>query len=172
MAWDSVSRVRCCVACTQAKGRPGDSDARVTCGTSQRGYRSLGSSAASITEATRNPGWPRTPGGRMARVRRSRGPMPPPWPWTDDTAMALGILGLLERHGRIEQDELARRFASDWRAGWGPSPLGTGIRRNGLAGGGRRTLRQRILRQRLGHAGRTPWNPWRTPRRPRGPGGR
>ena len=42
---------------------------------------------------------------------------PPPWPWTDDTAMALGILGLLERHGRIEQDELPRRFASDWRAG-------------------------------------------------------
>jgi ADP-ribosylglycohydrolase len=39
-----------------------------------------------------------------------------PWPWTDDTAMALGLFEVLERHGRIEQDDLARRFASRWQA--------------------------------------------------------
>jgi ADP-ribosylglycohydrolase len=35
----------------------------------------------------------------------------PPWPWTDDTAMALGILEVLDRHGRIDQDDLAATFA-------------------------------------------------------------
>lgn len=39
-----------------------------------------------------------------------------PWPWTDDTAMALGIFEVLERHGQIEQDDLARRFAARWQA--------------------------------------------------------
>lgn len=39
-----------------------------------------------------------------------------PWPWTDDTAMALGIYEVLDRHGQIEQDDLARRFASRWQA--------------------------------------------------------
>jgi ADP-ribosylglycohydrolase len=39
-----------------------------------------------------------------------------PWPWTDDTAMALGVFEVLERHGRIDQDELARRFAARWQA--------------------------------------------------------
>src|SRR3954470_648494 len=34
-----------------------------------------------------------------------------PWPWTDDTAMALGILEVLDRHGRIDQDDLAATFA-------------------------------------------------------------
>jgi ADP-ribosylglycohydrolase len=34
-----------------------------------------------------------------------------PWEWTDDTAMALGILEVLDRHGRIEQDDLAATFA-------------------------------------------------------------
>lgn len=39
-----------------------------------------------------------------------------PWPYTDDTAMALGIFEVLERHGRVEQDVLARRFAARWQA--------------------------------------------------------
>lgn len=39
-----------------------------------------------------------------------------PWPWTDDTAMALGIYEVLEEHGRIDQDALARRFAAKYRA--------------------------------------------------------
>jgi ADP-ribosylglycohydrolase len=37
-----------------------------------------------------------------------------PWRWTDDTAMALGIVEILERHGRIDQEQLARAFARRW----------------------------------------------------------
>jgi ADP-ribosylglycohydrolase len=42
---------------------------------------------------------------------REREMPPKPWPYTDDTAMAMSIVEVLRRHGRIEQDELARRFA-------------------------------------------------------------
>jgi ADP-ribosylglycohydrolase len=46
-----------------------------------------------------------------------------PWEWTDDTAMALGILEVLDRHGRIEQDDLAatfaRRFDAEPHRGYG-----------------------------------------------------
>ena len=45
------------------------------------------------------------------------------WRWTDDTAMALSIVEVLSRHGRIEQDDLAetfaRRYAWDDRRGYG-----------------------------------------------------
>ena len=34
-----------------------------------------------------------------------------PWRWTDDTHMALSIVEILKRHGRIEQDALAQAFA-------------------------------------------------------------
>ncbi len=34
-----------------------------------------------------------------------------PWPYTDDTVMALAIAEVLDRHGRIEQDDLATVFA-------------------------------------------------------------
>jgi ADP-ribosylglycohydrolase len=51
---------------------------------------------------------------------------PPPgrtWRYTDDTEMALAILDVLERHGEIDQDELAeafaRRYARDDRRGYG-----------------------------------------------------
>jgi ADP-ribosylglycohydrolase len=39
-----------------------------------------------------------------------------PWPWTDDTAMALSIFEVLQEHGSIEQDALARRFAARFTA--------------------------------------------------------
>jgi ADP-ribosylglycohydrolase len=39
-----------------------------------------------------------------------------PWPFTDDTVMALGIYEILQEHGRIEQDALAQRFASRFKA--------------------------------------------------------
>jgi ADP-ribosylglycohydrolase len=39
-----------------------------------------------------------------------------PWPWTDDTAMAVGIFEVLEQRGTVDQDALARRFASRWQA--------------------------------------------------------
>jgi ADP-ribosylglycohydrolase len=34
------------------------------------------------------------------------------WRWTDDTAMAISIVELLLRNGKIDQDELARSFAN------------------------------------------------------------
>lgn len=39
-----------------------------------------------------------------------------PWPWTDDTAMALAIYEVLHEHGRIDQDALAKRFAKRFTA--------------------------------------------------------
>jgi ADP-ribosylglycohydrolase len=48
----------------------------------------------------------------------------PPWRYTDDTVMALSIVETLERHGRIDQDDLARRFSRKYQAdpsrGYGP----------------------------------------------------
>lgn len=40
-----------------------------------------------------------------------RDPPPAPWPWTDDTAMAVEITRLLYRLGGVVQDELAHGFA-------------------------------------------------------------
>jgi ADP-ribosylglycohydrolase len=39
----------------------------------------------------------------------------PPWRYTDDTVMALGIAEVLDRHGCIVKDELARVFAGNYR---------------------------------------------------------
>jgi ADP-ribosylglycohydrolase len=39
----------------------------------------------------------------------------PPWGYTDDTEMALGITEVLERHGGIDAGELARVFARRYR---------------------------------------------------------
>jgi ADP-ribosylglycohydrolase len=44
----------------------------------------------------------------------SRGMPAPPWRWTDDTAMALGIMEELHRLGHIDRDALARVFARHW----------------------------------------------------------
>jgi hypothetical protein len=62
--------------------------------------------------------------GQPGSLRRPR-PLPrPPWVYTDDTVMALGIVEVLGRHGRIDQDELARVFARRYAAepdrGYGP----------------------------------------------------
>jgi len=47
----------------------------------------------------------------------------PPWPYTDDTLMALSILSILRQYGRINQEQLARSFAAryDPGRGYGPS---------------------------------------------------
>ncbi|GIE92185.1 ADP-ribosylglycohydrolase family protein [Actinoplanes regularis] len=39
-----------------------------------------------------------------------------PWPWTDDTAMALSVLRILDRHGHVDQDALAVAFADAYAA--------------------------------------------------------
>lgn len=52
---------------------------------------------------------------------------PGPWPYTDDTEMALGILEVLGRFGSVDQDELARVFARRFRIdpcrGYGPGAI-------------------------------------------------
>lgn len=52
---------------------------------------------------------------------------PGPWGYTDDTEMALGIAEVLDRHGRIDQDDLARtfgrRFRNDIYRGYGPGAV-------------------------------------------------
>lgn len=49
---------------------------------------------------------------------------PGPWAWTDDSAMAHAIYEVLDEHGTIDQDILARTFARMWAAepwrGYGP----------------------------------------------------
>lgn len=46
----------------------------------------------------------------MPRIR-ARELAPPPWPWTDDTHMALSIVEMLLADGTIDRDRLIARFA-------------------------------------------------------------
>lgn len=66
---------------------------------------------------------------------RSRALPPGPWLWTDDTEMACSIHAVLIRHGRIDQDELARSFADHYdiyrRYGPGTSRILRLMRRDG-----------------------------------------
>jgi ADP-ribosylglycohydrolase len=57
----------------------------------------------------------RFPGGNKS-VLASRVLPPAPWRYTDDTEMALAIVEVLQRHGRVEQDALAAAFARRYRA--------------------------------------------------------
>jgi ADP-ribosylglycohydrolase len=47
----------------------------------------------------------------------------PPWPYTDDTEMALSIVAVLRQHDGIEQDALAQSFARHYNPsrGYGPA---------------------------------------------------
>jgi ADP-ribosylglycohydrolase len=59
---------------------------------------------------------------RRARVVERKLPAAP-WKYTDDTVMGLGVLEVLERFGRVDQDELAeifaRRYMADPARGYG-----------------------------------------------------
>lgn len=67
-----------------------------------------------------------------------------PWLYTDDTEMALGIYDVLQRHGAIDQDDLARIFAARYarqpRRGYGGtahdilSSIGNGLHWTAAAG--------------------------------------
>jgi ADP-ribosylglycohydrolase len=50
------------------------------------------------------------------RLARTRTLHRAPWPYTDDTAMAVSIVEVLDRRGGVEPDDLARRFAERYRA--------------------------------------------------------
>jgi ADP-ribosylglycohydrolase len=56
------------------------------------------------------------PPGLADSLIRQRVLPDPPWRYTDDTVMALSIVETLERHGAVDQDALARRFSSKYRA--------------------------------------------------------
>lgn len=58
-----------------------------------------------------------------AELAPIRQPPPSPWPYTDDTAMALSIVSILRRHGAIDQEALAQSFAEryDFQRGYGPA---------------------------------------------------
>ncbi|MEV8035346.1 ADP-ribosylglycohydrolase family protein [Streptomyces sp. NPDC002742] len=49
-------------------------------------------------------------------IRARRTPQEPDWHWTDDTAMALGIIRVLDEHGEIRQTELALAFGLGYDA--------------------------------------------------------
>lgn len=51
------------------------------------------------------------PWSSISSLLENRRPPRPPWWYTDDTAMALGIAEVLARWGGIDQDDLARTFA-------------------------------------------------------------
>jgi ADP-ribosylglycohydrolase len=56
-------------------------------------------------------------GGRFFTPPDGARAVPPaPWPYSDDTEMAPAIVSVLERHGGIEPDELARVFARRYQA--------------------------------------------------------
>jgi ADP-ribosylglycohydrolase len=53
----------------------------------------------------------RDPRRAYQEVRARRTPEEPDWHWTDDTAMALGLLRVLDQYGEVRQRELALAFA-------------------------------------------------------------
>ncbi len=58
----------------------------------------------------------------LSRIEARQLPSPP-WPYTDDTQMALSIFSILRQYGTIDQDRLAESFATryDPSRGYGPS---------------------------------------------------
>ncbi|MGW0431269.1 ADP-ribosylglycohydrolase family protein [Micromonospora sp. NPDC003197] len=72
--------------------------------------------------------WFFRPAEQMQRLLDERFVPQGPWPWTDDTAMAISLYRTLRDHGQVVQDELADRFASAYAAdpyrNYGPSMHG------------------------------------------------
>jgi ADP-ribosylglycohydrolase len=58
----------------------------------------------------------RTPDEAFTQIQERRTPAEPEWHWTDDTAMALGVLRALDEDGEIRPDALARIFAGTYMA--------------------------------------------------------
>jgi ADP-ribosylglycohydrolase len=65
------------------------------------------------------------PGMAIARIEGRVLPAAP-WPYTDDTQMALSIVSILRQHGTINQDRLAESFAEQYdpSRGYGPAMHG------------------------------------------------
>ncbi len=58
----------------------------------------------------------RSPEEAFRQIRARVTPQERVWRWTDDTAMALGVLSVLYADGEIDQDRLARAFADTYAA--------------------------------------------------------
>lgn len=69
--------------------------------------------------------WFRLTAGEAERRLVGREDPAGPWPWTDDTAMALSLFQILVTAGTVRQDDLARSFvgayAADRYRGYGGS---------------------------------------------------
>jgi ADP-ribosylglycohydrolase len=60
--------------------------------------------------------WFRITAGEAERRLAAREMPAGPWPWTDDTAMAVSLYRILASSGTVRQDDLARAFADAYRA--------------------------------------------------------
>ncbi|MFF7458478.1 ADP-ribosylglycohydrolase family protein [Kitasatospora sp. NPDC008115] len=58
----------------------------------------------------------RTPREAFEQIRARRTPQEAPWHWTDDTAMALSVYGVLTAYDAVHQEKLALAFGMTYRA--------------------------------------------------------
>ncbi|MFE3874154.1 ADP-ribosylglycohydrolase family protein [Kitasatospora sp. NPDC059146] len=58
----------------------------------------------------------RTPKAAFAQIRARRVPPETPWHWTDDTAMALSVYGILTAYEAVHQERLAQAFGATYLA--------------------------------------------------------
>ncbi|WP_033825123.1 ADP-ribosylglycohydrolase family protein, partial [Kitasatospora sp. MBT63] len=58
----------------------------------------------------------RSPQEAFESIRERRTPAESPWHWTDDTAMALSVYGVLTAHGAVHQELLAEAFGVTYLA--------------------------------------------------------
>ncbi|MEV7770026.1 ADP-ribosylglycohydrolase family protein [Kitasatospora sp. NPDC086791] len=58
----------------------------------------------------------RSPQDAFAQIRDRRTPEEGPWHWTDDTAMALSVYGILTAFDAVHQERLAQAFGATYRA--------------------------------------------------------
>ncbi|MFE7561957.1 ADP-ribosylglycohydrolase family protein [Kitasatospora sp. NPDC057500] len=70
----------------------------------------------------------RTPREAFNQIRARRIPQEAPWHWTDDTAMALSVYGVLTAFDAVHQEKLALAFGTTYRADPGRG-YGNGMRR-------------------------------------------
>jgi ADP-ribosylglycohydrolase len=72
--------------------------------------------------------WFFRPAEQVERLIDERSVSDGPWPWTDDTAMAISLYRMLRDHGQVVQDTLAdlfaRAYAADPYRNYGPSMHG------------------------------------------------
>ncbi|GHF83628.1 hydrolase [Kitasatospora xanthocidica] len=58
----------------------------------------------------------RSPQDAFEQIRARRTPEEGPWHWTDDTAMALSVFGILTAFDAVHQERLAQAFGAAYRA--------------------------------------------------------